>query len=122
MARVEGNVSGIARNGPNQFDGASSIIGRSKRRLAPPSTKLDAVDPVQREMRLRQLAEANRHIAESQQRIDQLRSRIEQRERDGRDSSNLSELLRLCEDALDLLIDHRRAILLALKGRSQLRH
>ena len=73
-------------------------------------------------MDLTHLADANRSIAESQKRIDELRARIERRERDGRDSSNARELLLLCEEALALMIDHRRAILLCLKCRSRLKH
>jgi hypothetical protein len=57
------------------------------------------------------LAEADRQIAEAQQRIVDQNARIQQLERDGQDTANSRELLRLFENTLALMRNRRSVIL-----------
>ena len=77
---------------------------------APPNLKLEA-RAMSREMELRHLELANRHIAEGEQRIAEQKALIAGLERRGRDTTTVNELLAAFEEALELMMRHRDLIL-----------
>ena len=64
-----------------------------------------------REMELRHLEIANRHIAEGQHRIDEQKARIAGLKRRGRDTAASNELLQVFEETLEQMMRHRALIL-----------
>ena len=64
-----------------------------------------------REMELRHLELANRHIAEGEQRIAEQKALIADLDRRGRDAATAHELLEAFEETLDLMMRHRDLIL-----------
>ena len=64
-----------------------------------------------REMELRHLELANRHIAEGQHRIAEQKARIAGLERRGRDTTASIKLLNIFEETLVLMMRHRDLIL-----------
>ena len=63
-----------------------------------------------KEMELRHLELANRHIAEGQLRIAEQKARIEGLEQGGHDTTASNELLRVLEESLELMMRHRDLI------------
>lgn len=64
-----------------------------------------------KEKELIDLAEADRHIMESQQRIDTLQDRIERLRSRGMDTGAGEQLLATIQETLTAMMDHRRLIL-----------
>lgn len=62
------------------------------------------------------LEQANRHIADGQQRVEQQRARIEELEHDGHDATNSRVLLGLFENTLAQMRRYRERLLRELDG------
>jgi hypothetical protein len=59
----------------------------------------------------RHLVDVDRHIAASAERVARQTARIAELEKDGRDVRNARDLLRLMQNALQLMFEHRAIVM-----------